>query len=115
MTTPVVAFTSDSSRISPPGRRFWFFAFGAWALLGLMSFGQDVTFRLYRGMPIDWIRLPTVLADWLTCGLFTPGFYWMVRRFPIRGRQWGTNVLLHLAASAVFIVAKVLVYTPIFR
>src|SRR5262245_4662018 len=97
----------DPSRIPPPGRRFWLFAFGAWALLGLMSFGQDVTFRLYRGMPIDWMRLPTALADWLTCGLFTPGFYWMVRRFPIRGRQWGTNVLVHFAASAVFVVCKI--------
>jgi hypothetical protein len=47
--------------------------------------------------------------------MFTPAFYWMVRRFPIRGERWWSALPLHLAASLVFVVLKVTVYAPLFR
>src|SRR6185436_6501987 len=90
-------------------------AFLAWTLLGLLSFAQTATALTYFGRPIDWFpRLPTSLADWWTCGIFTPAFYWMVRRYPIRGRGFWINVPAHLAASAGFVLLKTAVYAPIY-
>ena len=38
-----------------------------------------------------------------------------MRRFPIRGERWWSRVPIHLAASLLFVVLKVAVYTPIFN
>ena len=104
-----------SDRLPPPGPRIWAFAFAAWTLLALLSFAQGAAFSVYRNVPVDWHRLPVALADWWTCGMFTPAFYWMVRHFPLKGRNWRGQVLVHLLASACFVVAKTAIYTPIFR
>ena len=47
--------------------------------------------------------------------MFTPAFYWMVRRFPIRGERWWGRLPVHLGASLVFVVLKVSVFTPLFN
>jgi signal transduction histidine kinase len=100
---------------SRPPRRLWLFGLGIWTVLGLMSAAQNATWRVYAGRPVDWgLLVPNSLADWLTCGMFTPAFYWMVRRFPIRGERWWSVLPLHLAASLVFLVLKVTAYTPLY-
>ncbi len=97
-------------------RRIWLLGLAVWVVLGLMSAAQNAAWLAYLDRPIDWGSiLPNALADWLTCGLFTPAFYWMVRRFPIRGERWWRALPLHLAASLVFVVLKVTVYAPLFR
>jgi LytS/YehU family sensor histidine kinase len=66
------------------------------------------------GRPVVWLDiLPNSLGDWLSCGLFTPAFYWMVRRFPIRGQRWWARLPIHLAGSIVFVLLKVSVWTPL--
>jgi two-component system LytT family sensor kinase len=97
-------------------RRFWLVALLVWTVLGLMSAAQNAAWLAYIGRDVDWGRiLPNSLGDWLTCGLFTPAFYWMVRRFPIRGDGWWSRLPIHLAASLVFVVLKVAIWTPLFR
>ena len=97
-------------------RRLWLFGALIWVTLGLMSAAQNATWRAYSGRPIDWGSvLPNSLGDWLTCGMFTPAFYWMVRRFPIRGERWWSSLPLHLGASIVFVLLKVSVWTPLFN
>ncbi len=101
---------------SRPPRRLWLFGLGIWTVLGLMSAAQAATRRIYLGRPIPWEALvPTSLADWLTCGMFTPAFYWMVRRFPIRGERWWSVLPIHIGASLLFVVLKVTAYTPLYR
>jgi two-component system LytT family sensor kinase len=101
---------------SRPPRRLWLFGLGIWTVLALMSAAQSATRRMYLGRPIPWqVLVPTSLADWLTCGMFTPAFYWMVRRFPIRGERWWAVLPIHLAASLLFVVLKVTAYTPLYR
>jgi len=101
---------------SRPPRRLWLFGLAVWIVLGLMSAAQGATWRIYAGRPVPWGSLvPNSLADWLTCGMFTPAFYWMVRRFPIRGERWWSYLPLHLAASLVFVVLKVTAYTPLYQ
>ena len=72
--------------LSSRARRLWLLGTLTWVTLGLVSAAQNATVRVLLGRPIPWLRIvPNSLADWLTCGMFTPAFYWMVRRFPIRG------------------------------
>jgi signal transduction histidine kinase len=101
-----------------PSRRLWLFGLAIWTVLGLLSAAQGATWRIYAGRPVPWGTLiPNSLADWLTCGMFTPAFYWMVRRFPIRqsgGERWWSSLPIHLGASLIFVVLKVTAYTPLY-
>ncbi len=97
-------------------RRLWLLGAAVWIVLGLMSAAQNAAWRAYTNRPIPWgILLPNSLGDWLTCGMFTPAFYWMVRRFPIRGERWWTRLPLHLAGSIAFTLLKVSVWTPLYN
>ena len=102
--------------LSRRATRLWLFGILIWVTLGLLSAAQNATWRALTNRPVDWLLiLPNSLADWLTCGMFTPFFYWMVRQFPIRGERWWTRLPLHLAASLVFVVLKVSIYTPLYN
>jgi signal transduction histidine kinase len=94
----------------------WLLGLLTWTVLGLLSAAQNAAWRAFNGRPVEWlVILPNSLADWLTCGMFTPGFYWMVQRFPIRGERWWTRLPIHLGASLVFVFLKVSVYAPLFN
>lgn len=72
--------------------------------------------QLYLGRSADWGNvLANSLADWWSCGLFTPGFVWLVRRFPLRSHAWWKAAIAHLIGAVVFVLCKVTVYTPILR
>jgi len=102
--------------ISARARRLWLLGTLTWVTLGLMSAAQQATWRALTGRPVNWLFIvPNSLADWLTCGMFTPAFYWMVRRFPIRGERWWARLPVHLAASFVFVLLKVSIYHPLFN
>lgn len=97
-------------------KQLWLFGFLIWTVLALLSAAQNATWRALSGRPVNWgAILPTTLADWYTCGMFTPFFYWMVRRFPIRGDRWWARLPIHLVASLLFVVLKVTIFTPIFN
>lgn len=97
-------------------RRVWLLGWLAWLVLGLLSAAQGVALSAWFGRPVAWG--PMILgrvADWGTCGLFTPAFFWMVERYPIRQPHWRLNVLRHLGASALFVPLKVALYYPVAR
>src|SRR5256714_296162 len=97
-------------------QRLWLLGVLTWTVLGLLSAAQDAAWRALTGRPVDWLTIvPNSLADWYTCGMFTPAFFWMVRRFPIRGERWWARLPVHLAASIAMVFLKVAVYAPIFR
>lgn len=102
--------------LSPRARRLWLLGTLTWVGLALLSAAQNAAVRALLGRPIPWLRIvPNSLADWLTCGIFTPAFYWMVRRFPIRGDRWWSRLPVHLAASLGFVVLKVSAFTPLYN
>src|SRR5262245_58054561 len=102
--------------MSPRARRLWLLGTLTWVTLGLLSAAQQATWRALMGRPVDWLFIvPNSLADWLTCGMFTPAFYAMVRRFPIRGERWWTRLPIHLVASFAFVLLKVSIYHPLFN
>src|SRR3989442_1984667 len=97
-------------------RRLWLLGAAGRIVLGPMSAGKNAACRAYTSRPIPWGILPAnSLGDWLTCGMFTPAFYWMVRQFPIRGERWWTRLPLHLAGSIAFTLLKVSVWTPLYN
>ena len=97
-------------------RQLWLLGTLTWVTLGLLSAAQNVTWRVLMGRPVNLLRIvPNSLADWLTCGIFTPGFYWMVRRYPIRGERWWAKLPMHLVASLVFVFLKVSIYQPLYN
>src|SRR5216117_2427766 len=99
---------------SRPPRRLWLYGLVIWVMLGLLSAAQNAAWRTYSGRPVPWGAIvPSALADWLTCGMFTPAFYWMVRRFPIHGERWGSSLPIHLGASLVFVFLKVTAFAPL--
>ena len=97
-------------------RRLWLLGLAVWTVLGLMSAAQNAAWRAYTDRPINWGSiLLNSLGDWLTCGMFTPAFYWMVQQFPIRGERWWARLPVHLAGSIVFTLLKVSIWTPLFN
>ena len=96
--------------------RLWLLGILVWTTLAFMSAAQNATWRVLSGRPVHWgAFLPTTLADWYTCGMFTPFFYWMVRRFPVRGERWWARLPIHFGASLLFVVTKVSIFTPIYN
>ncbi len=97
-------------------KQLWLLGFLIWTVLALMSAAQIVARRAFMGRPVDLLAiLPTTLADWYTCAMFTPFFYLMVRRFPIRGDRWWARIPVHFTASLLFTLLKVAIYTPIYN
>jgi two-component system LytT family sensor kinase len=97
-------------------KNLWLLGIVTWTVLGLMSAAQNAAWRAFSGRRVDWLWIvPNALADWYTCAVFSPAFFWMVRRFPIRGARWWTRLPPHLGASIVFTLLKVALYTPLYR
>ncbi|HKR09468.1 MAG TPA: hypothetical protein VJS39_09785, partial [Gemmatimonadaceae bacterium] len=69
----------------------WVLVFAAWTFLAVFSSAQSAVYFLQRGQPIVWREMLSYrFADWYTCALFTPLFFWLARRYPIDRRTWRT-------------------------
>jgi two-component system LytT family sensor kinase len=89
-------------------------AFGAWTFLAAFSSSQTVVYLSQRGQPIAWGEMLTGrFADWYTCALFTPLFFWLARRYPIDKKSWRTSLPLTLAVTSVCVVLKYSLLVPI--
>ncbi|HET7460968.1 MAG TPA: histidine kinase [Longimicrobium sp.] len=105
---------SDFSSFLPrprPGRRrrplawrpttLFLGAFSAATVLSLLIGTENWLVWQKVGQPVSWwwaviLELPV----WYTWLLFTPGIFWLARRFPVAGRHRWRNLLLHLPFSA---------------
>ena len=88
--------------------------FGIWTFLAFFSASQGAVYLAQRGEPIVWGNLLAGrFADWYTCALFTPVFFWLARRYPIDRQSWRTTVPLTLAVTSACVVAKYAVLVPL--
>jgi signal transduction histidine kinase len=102
----------EPAATSTPHRRWiWPLALAAgWTVFALLSALQTVV-RIGGSQPIEWSSLLTDrFADWYTCALFTPAFFWLARRWPVTGRRWLRGAVVHLAATQLFVVIKYTLY-----
>jgi two-component system LytT family sensor kinase len=88
--------------------------FAVWTFLAAFSSSQTVVYLSQRGQPIVWRDMLTGrFADWYTCALFTPLFFWMGRRYPIDKKSWRVMLPLTLVVTSVCVVIKYSVLVPI--
>jgi signal transduction histidine kinase len=86
---------------------------GIWTLFALLSMAQGIA-RGGDRHQIPWsILFADRLADWYTCALFTPAFFWLARHYPVTRRDWLRGLLVHLAATQVFVVLKYIMYVAV--
>jgi two-component system LytT family sensor kinase len=87
--------------------------FAVWTFLAAFSISQTVVYLSQRGVPIPWREVLTGrFADWYTCALFTPLFFWMGRRYPIDRKSWRVMLPLTLVVTSVCVVVKYSVLVP---
>ncbi len=106
---------------NPPAQRWferrtarWTFVLLIWTLLALLSACQSALLRMSLDEPVEWGRLlPARLADWYTCAVFTPAYFWLVRRYPIDRQHWVQSLPIHLVTTSIFVVLKYALYVPI--
>jgi len=90
--------------------------FAAWTFLAVFSVAQNVVYFTQANRPIPWRDMLTGrFADWYTCALFTPLFFWLARRYPIDRRTWRTALPLTLAVTSLCVVAKYALFAPLVR
>jgi two-component system, LytTR family, sensor kinase len=92
----------------------WLAGFGVWTLLALLSSVQSVIFlnsidREIQLGPILFGRL----TDWYTCAVFTPVYFWLVRRYPIDRGTWPVSLPVHLVTTSIFVVLKYVMHLEI--
>jgi hypothetical protein len=76
---------------------------GAWTLVGLFFFSQDVTRAAYFGDPTPWTRYLTswLAGTWLLAATM-PAVLAIFRRWPLERARWPRRLALHGALSLVY-------------
>ena len=114
MTSMEVVHDSPGPGPAWPAVGRWVAGFAVWTMLALVSSLQAAVFYASIDQPVPW--RPVILlrfADWYSCALFTPLYFWMVRRWPIDRRRLATVVPLYLGVTAVVVVLKYAMFTPV--
>jgi signal transduction histidine kinase len=92
----------------------WLLGFGVWTALGLLSAVQTSIYFMRDGRPVPWT--PVVidrLADWYTCAVFTPLFFWIVRAVPWERPRWWRSVGLETLVAIACVPLKYFMYAGI--
>jgi hypothetical protein len=85
----------------------WLGGFLAWTVLALLSASQWAVAMGAEHRAVDWgWLLPNRLVDWYSCAVFTPAFFWLVRRYPIDRRRGARLVPVYLLATAAAALGK---------
>ena len=107
-----LARTPDTERVHTLVR--WGAIFAVWTVLALLSTVQGFIYRVHAGRPVEWgPMLADRLGDWYTCALFTPIYFWLVRRYPIDREQWPRTVAVLLGATSIIVVLKYALYAQL--
>ena len=98
------------------GRRWqpWLLGFGVWTVLGLLSAVQTSIYFMRDGRPVPWTPvLIDRLADWYTCAVFTPLFFWVVRAIPWERARWWRSVSVQTLVALACVPVKYFMYAAI--
>lgn len=92
----------------------WGAIFAVWTVLALLSATQSVIYRASTGRVVEWGPIiADRLVDWYSCALFTPAYFWLVRRYPLDREHWPRTVAVLLGATSVFVVIKYALYAQL--
>lgn len=88
----------------------WLLGVLVWTVLALLSASQWAVSLAADGKPVLWgPLLINRLADWYSCGIFTPLFFQLARRYPLDRQQWVRRLPLYLGVAALLTPAKFLI------
>jgi two-component system, LytTR family, sensor kinase len=94
--------------------RIWLVGFVVWTALAVLSSLQVAVSLWSAGQTVQWSSLlPSSLLDWYTCAVFTPVYFWMVRRWPLRRAGAATTLAIYLAVTAAIVVGKYALHVPL--
>lgn len=94
----------------------WLAGFGVWTALAVLSSVQSVIFLNSIDQAVQWWPiLLDRMADWYTCAVFTPAYFWLVRRYPIDRGHWKVSIPVHLVTTSIFVVLKYWMFLVIMR
>ena len=83
-------------------------------LLGLFSATQEAVASSYAGRSVNWLFVyGTSVLGWLTCGVGTPLYLWLIRRHPLERSNLATTIPLYLAVIGACVVLKFALWVPI--
>ncbi len=103
---------SDADRAQTLVR--WGAIFAVWTILALLSAAQGGIYRATTGRVVEWGPLiADRLGDWYTCALFTPAYFWLVRRYPLDRDGWPRTVAVLFGATCIFVVLKHALYSQL--
>ena len=92
----------------------WLLGFSIWTVLGLLSAVQTSIYFMRDGRPVPWSGVVIDrLADWYTCALFTPLFFWLVRATPWDRSRWWRPVGIQAVVALACVPIKYLMYAGI--
>lgn len=90
-----------------PAWKPWLLGFLAWTVLALLSTSDVVAFFVRENRPFFFPDvLGSRLINWYSCGIFTPLFFAVTRRWPIEAATWLRHGPIHLALCAGASVIK---------
>jgi two-component system, LytTR family, sensor kinase len=85
-----------------------------WTALGVFAATQNVVSTMYAHQPVHWVgTYVTQLLNWYTCGIGTPLYLVLVRRYPLSGGRILRRLPLYVGAVAVCVVLKYVVWVPL--
>jgi signal transduction histidine kinase len=94
--------------------RIWLVGFVVWTALAVLSSLQVAVSLWSEGQTVRWSALlPSSLLDWYTCAVFTPVYFWMVRRWPLRRAGGATTLAIYIVVTAGIVVAKYALHVPL--
>jgi signal transduction histidine kinase len=92
----------------------WVVGLSVWTALALLSAADTVIFLWANQQPVRWsYLLPSRLIDWYTCAIFTPAYFWMVRRWPLTRDHALRVALIYAGITIVFVVLKYSLHVPL--
>jgi two-component system, LytTR family, sensor kinase len=121
MSTTAPALRDPSPPLSgwpaPLDRRLvrWSAGFAVWTIFGILSCAQAAVFISARPATaqadVDWSDVALDrMGDWYTCAVFTPFFFWVVRRYPLDRERWRSHASIQFAFVVACSIAKIALF-----
>jgi two-component system LytT family sensor kinase len=94
--------------------RLWAYGFTAYAILGVLDVLSAGGYAARHNQAFDWYDVTMYRAlEQLTCAIFVPPLFFLVRQWPIDRLHWRRSIPIELVGSVLFVMIKYLLFRPL--